>query len=67
MNNDEIKRTSKEDLEKKEFELRKELIKLNAQVATGTQLKSPGQIKQIKRNIARIATELKNKERNTKA
>lgn len=67
MKNDEIRRTSAEDLEKKIIELRKELVKLNAQVATGTQIKSPGQISQVKRNIARINTELKNKLRDTKA
>ena len=61
MKKDEIKRSSIEDLEKKKIELRKELVKLNAQVATGTQVKSPGQIKQVKRNIARIETEMKNK------
>lgn len=60
---DEIKRTSVPDLNKKLIELKKEQIKLNSQAAMGTQLKSPGQIKQIKRNIARIKTELKNMER----
>jgi len=63
MKMDEIKRTSVPDLNKKLIELKKEQIKLNAQAAMGTQLKSPGQIKQIKRNIARIKTELKNMER----
>ena len=63
----EIRKTSKEDLEEKLSELKKEQIKLYAQVATGTQLKSPGQIRQIKRNIARINTVLKNKERKSKA
>ncbi|MBT3463442.1 50S ribosomal protein L29 [archaeon] len=37
-------------------DLRKELIKLNTQVATGTTLKSPGQVKKIKKTIARILT-----------
>ncbi|MBU0757255.1 MAG: 50S ribosomal protein L29 [Nanoarchaeota archaeon] len=44
-------------------EMKKELIKLNAQVATGTTLKSPGKIKQIKKNIARILT-IKNQTKN---
>lgn len=66
MKKDEIKKSSQEDLEKKEFELRKELVKLQTQSAMGTQLKSPGQIKQIRRNIARIRTEMKNKERTDK-
>jgi len=62
----EIRRTSIEDLEQKEIELRKELVKLNAQVAMGTQIKSPGQLNQVKKNIARIKTEIKNK-RDTQA
>ena len=49
------------DLETKLDELKKELIKLNAQVATGTVPKSPGQIKQIKKTIARILTIIKEK------
>jgi len=63
MKKDEVRRTSKPDLEAKLVELQKEIVKLNAQVAMGTQLKSPGQLGQIKRNIARIETEIKNKER----
>ncbi|MBN1275174.1 50S ribosomal protein L29 [Candidatus Woesearchaeota archaeon] len=45
-----------EDLDKKEKEVRAELIKLQSQVATGTAPKSPGQIKQFKKIIARIHT-----------
>ena len=52
---------SKAELESQLSELRKELIKLNTQVATGTTLKSPGQVKKIKKNIARLLTELKQK------
>ncbi len=51
-----FKNLSEEELNKKLDELRMELIKLNAQVATGTTPKSPGQIRQIKKNIARIKT-----------
>ncbi|MBW2993414.1 50S ribosomal protein L29 [Candidatus Woesearchaeota archaeon] len=35
-------------------ELQKDLIKHNAQIATGTIPKSPGQVKQTKKTIARI-------------
>ncbi|MBD3249680.1 50S ribosomal protein L29 [Candidatus Woesearchaeota archaeon] len=49
-----LRSTSKEELQEKLLELKKELMKLNAQVATGTTPKSPGQIKQTKKNIARI-------------
>jgi len=56
-----------EDMEKEELktrlaELKKELIKLNAQVATGTNPKNPGQIKQLKKSIARILTAMSRKE-----
>jgi len=54
---------SVEELEKKILELKKELMKLNMQIATGTAVKSPGKLKQIKKNIARIKTGIKNKER----
>jgi ribosomal protein L29 len=56
-----MKKESKTELESRLSELRKELIKLNTQVATGTTLKSPGQVKKIKKNIARLLTELKQK------
>ena len=37
-------------------EFRKEMIKLNAQAATGTAMKNPGQLRQTKKNIARLLT-----------
>lgn len=52
---------SKEELEKKEKELAYELMKLNAQVATGTNPKNPGQIRATKKAIARIQTALAQK------
>lgn len=54
----EIRSMSKEDLRNRLDELRKELIKLNAQIATGTTPKSPGQLKQVKKTVARILTVL---------
>ncbi len=51
-----IKALSKEDLEKKHMEAQIELMKLNAQVATGANPKSPGQIRVLKKTIARIQT-----------
>ncbi|MBI2647676.1 50S ribosomal protein L29 [Candidatus Woesearchaeota archaeon] len=44
------------DLENKLVELKKELMKINSQVATGTIPKNPGKIRVIKRTIARILT-----------
>jgi ribosomal protein L29 len=61
MKTKDLKSKSKEELESQLLELRKELIKLNTQVATGTTLKSPGQVRKIKKNIARIITEQKTK------
>jgi large subunit ribosomal protein L29 len=58
----EIKSMGAEDLNGKLDELRKDLVKHNAQIATGTTPKSPGQVKQIKKTIARILTVLKTKE-----
>ena len=58
------------DLQSKLTELKKELVKHNTQIATGTVPKSPGLVKQTKKNIARILTilgERKNKEEGKKA
>jgi len=41
--------------------LKKELSKLNLQIATGSKLENPGNVRKIKRQIARIYTELTNK------
>jgi large subunit ribosomal protein L29 len=60
----ELRSLSDKDLEDKLLELRKEVMKINGQVATGTTPKSSGHLKQFKKNIARINT-LK-KERGTK-
>ena len=44
------------DLESKSIELKKELMKVNSQIAIGTLPKSPGKIKEMKRTIAQILT-----------
>ena len=62
INKKELKNMNKGDLKAKLLELRKELIKENAQIAVGTTPKSPGQIKQMKKTIARIIQLLNNKE-----
>ncbi len=59
-----IRDLNAEDIAKKTIELKKELMKLNAQVATGTNPKSPGQIKKIKKTIARIKTVQQQKGKN---
>jgi ribosomal protein L29 len=50
----ELAQMSKEEQGKKQKELELELIKLNAQVATGTPPKNSGQLKRLKKDIARI-------------
>lgn len=58
----ELRNLSPEKLREKEVELRKELIKLNAQVATGVNPQNPGRIKVLKKGIARIKTIVHEKE-----
>ena len=52
----EIRGTDKNTINEKIIELKKELVKINAQVAIGTALKNPGEIKKIKKMLARILT-----------
>ncbi|MFH1915887.1 MAG: 50S ribosomal protein L29 [Nanoarchaeota archaeon] len=52
----ELQGLSTEELQKKEDELSFELMKLNSQVASGTTPKNPSQIRNIKKNIAKIKT-----------
>ena len=44
------------ELENKITELKKELMKINSQIAIGTVPKSPGKVREMKRTIARILT-----------
>jgi len=57
----EIESMDVEELKTKLEELKKELIKHNAKIATGTNPKSPGQVRVIKKTVARILTVLKTK------
>jgi large subunit ribosomal protein L29 len=56
MKSKEIRKTDKNIINEKILELQKELVKINAQVAIGTSIKNPGQVKNIKKTIARILT-----------
>lgn len=47
---------SSEELKANLKELRKEMLKLGGQASSGANAKKPGQIKNSKRNIARILT-----------
>ena len=62
MNDLDLTKMSKDELTAKVIELRKELIKLNAQAATGTTQKNPRQIKTTKKYVARLLTALNTKE-----
>ena len=54
----EIKKMSREDLQKKLDELRRELIRLNTQRYQGS-VEKPGRIREVRRSIARILTAMK--------
>lgn len=56
MKNKDIKKLKKEDVKKRLAELRTELMILQGQSKTGTPPKNPGQIKSIKRTMAKIYT-----------
>jgi large subunit ribosomal protein L29 len=51
-----IKKLSKDELDKKVQELKTELMKLNAQIAVGTTPKNTKQIRDMKRTLAKIET-----------
>ncbi|PIZ52126.1 50S ribosomal protein L29 [Candidatus Woesearchaeota archaeon CG_4_10_14_0_2_um_filter_33_13] len=55
----------KEDLASRLVDLKKDLLKLNVEVNSGANTSNPGRIGQVKKNIARINTLLK--EKNTEA
>ena len=60
---EEIAAMDKKASEEKLAELKKELVKMNAHVAMGATIKNTGQIKKIKKTIARIYTVKKTQER----
>ncbi len=55
----ELKNMNAKILETRLSDLRKELIKINAQISTNTPPENPGRVKEIKRTVARILTKLK--------
>ena len=56
MKKEEMNSLSMNEINDKLSELRAELIKQNAQIATGTTPKSPGLIRNMKKNVARLLT-----------
>ncbi|MEK6846124.1 MAG: 50S ribosomal protein L29 [Nanoarchaeota archaeon] len=61
----ELRALSGEELRSRKAELQYELLKMNAQVALGTNPTNPGKIGQTKKNIARIFTLLAEKQAKT--
>jgi len=57
----ELKQMNEKSIQEKMVELRRELIRHNAQVSMGTSPENPGKIREIKKTIARMLTLIKNK------
>lgn len=57
----EYKTMTQKSMEERLAELRKELLKLNAQIAIGTTPENSGKIKEIKRTISRLHTYMRQK------
>lgn len=58
----ELKQMNEKAIEDKLLELKKELVKVNAQIAMGTMPENPGRVKEIKRTIAKLLTLKRNRE-----
>lgn len=56
MKRKDLKSLSKEEMEKKINELKMELMKIQTKIKIGTPPENPGQVKQIRRTIARLLT-----------
>ena len=61
MNLDKVRNMSQAELAAEELKLKKELFNLRFQHATG-QLDNPGKMKEVKREIARVKTVLREKQ-----
>lgn len=59
--NKEIRQMSEKDINLKLEDLKKQLMKTNAQIAIGTTPENPGKVRTVKRTIAKLLTQLKNK------
>lgn len=56
MKSKEIRSADKNTINEKVLELKGELVKMNAQIAIGSALSNSGQVRKIKKTIARILT-----------
>ena len=62
----ELSQMKREEIESKVKDLRKEMIKINAQRSSKTLPENPGRVKEIRRTIARLLTRLHNLPESTK-
>jgi len=62
----EIRQMSENQIKEKMNEIKKDLMKANSQVAVGTAPENPGQIKQMKKTIARMLTIISEKRKQPK-
>ncbi len=62
----ELKKLDKRQLDSKLNELRRDIMKLNAQRASGTPPENPGRIRAIRKTMARIITYSKQKDKEVK-
>ena len=58
MKKKDLKKTNPTELKKKLEELRRDIMKYNSQISTGTPSENPGKIRAVKKTIARIKTML---------
>jgi large subunit ribosomal protein L29 len=61
LNAKDLKNLSKEELTRNVVELKQELAKEKATIASGTRSENPGKIRKLRRDIARILTVLQTK------
>lgn len=58
----ELKNMKEEQIGSRMIELKKELVKINAQLAIGTMPENPGRVREIKRTIAKLNTVLRTRQ-----
>lgn len=61
-----IKQMNEAQLNEKLADLKKELMKINTQISTGTTPENPGKVRAVKKTIARIITSLNFKKKEKK-
>ena len=54
--NKELRKMSTQELSNKLLEIKKNLIKINSQIAAGTIPENPGNVRNVKKTVARIIT-----------